>query len=36
LPALAKCPNPDATLRHLLAARELLQGEKVERLSRST
>ena len=36
LPALAKCPNPDATLRHLVAARDLLQGEKVERLSKST
>ena len=36
LPALARCPNPPETLAHLLAARDLLQGEKVERLSKST
>ena len=36
LPALVRCPNPQKTLSHLLAARDLLQGEKVERLSKST
>ena len=36
LPALARCPNTPETLAHLLAARDLLQGEKVERLSKST
>jgi hypothetical protein len=36
LPALVRCPNPQKTLSHLLAARDLLQGDKVERLSKST
>jgi predicted aldo/keto reductase-like oxidoreductase len=36
LPALVRCPNPQKTLSHLLAARDLLQGEKVERLSKSS
>jgi len=34
-PYLQRCPDPDETLRRLLAARDLLAGEKVERLSRS-
>ncbi len=34
-PFLARCPNPEETLRRLLAARDLLAGEKVERLSRA-
>jgi len=34
-PSLSRCPNPEETLRRLMAARDLLAGEKVERLSRS-
>ena len=34
-PFLARCPNPEETLRRLLAARDLLAGKKVERLSRA-
>jgi predicted aldo/keto reductase-like oxidoreductase len=34
-PFLRHCPDPEATLHRLLAARNLLAGEKVERLSRS-
>ena len=34
-PHLHRCPDPETTLRRLLAARDLLAGDKVERLSRS-
>ena len=34
-PYLARCPNPELTLTRLLAARDLLAGEQVQRLSRS-
>lgn len=33
-PALRNCPDPEETLRHLFAARDLLAGDKVQRLSR--
>jgi len=35
LPSLARCPAPETTLEHLCAARELLAGQKIERLSKS-
>lgn len=35
-PALIRCPQPEVTLAHLLAARDRLQGQPVERLSQST
>jgi uncharacterized protein len=35
LPSLAGCPAPETTLEHLCAARELLAGQKIERLSKS-
>ncbi|NBT24207.1 aldo/keto reductase [bacterium] len=35
LPALSKCPSPETTLERLWAARELLAGPRVERLSKS-
>jgi predicted aldo/keto reductase-like oxidoreductase len=35
LPSLAGCPAPETTLEHLLAARELFAGQKIERLSKS-
>ena len=34
-PHLNKCVNPEETLRRLLAARDLLAGEKIARLSKS-
>ena len=34
-PSLAGCPAPETTLEHLCAARELLAGQKIERLSKS-
>ena len=34
-PHLTKCTNPQETLRRLLAARDLLAGEKISRLSKS-
>ena len=34
-PFLARCPDPELTLTRLLAARDLLAGEQVQRLSRS-
>lgn len=34
-PALRACPDPEETLHRLLAARDLLAGTKVERLSKS-
>jgi predicted aldo/keto reductase-like oxidoreductase len=35
LPSLAGCRAPETTLEHLCAARELLAGQKIERLSKS-
>ena len=36
LPFLSRCLDPELTLTRLLAARDLLAGEQVQRLSRST
>ena len=34
-PSLSKCPDPEATLARLFAAKDLFLGEKIERLSKS-
>jgi predicted aldo/keto reductase-like oxidoreductase len=36
LPSLSQCPDPETTLKNLFAARDLLAGSKVERLSKTT
>jgi hypothetical protein len=36
LPSLSQCPDPQTTLKNLFAARDLLAGAKVERLSKTT
>jgi predicted aldo/keto reductase-like oxidoreductase len=34
--SLSKCPDPEDTLKHLWAAKELFSGQKTQRLSKST